>query len=1088
MSIKSKDQFWISEEHLNGSKELIDQSKEEFYNLPILNQVASESDDSEAKPSASRRDFLKYLGFSIGAATVAAACDTPIRRAIPYVNKPDSIVPGVATYYASTFTKGGDFCPVLVKTREGRPIKIEGNILSPLTKGATTARVQASVLELYDTSRYTGPGLVDDNGKLSAMTWEDVDRAVMSKLTPSSNVRIVSNTILSPSTKSAVQDFSAIYPNTKHYCYDPYSSSALVSVHERMTGQRGVPSYDFSKAKSIVTIGADFLGTWIAPAMFARQYAEGRKVGVDSKEMSYLVAVESSFSLTGTNADDRIQIKPSEQGVFIAALYNEIAAAKSMSAYRVGSVADHIKEAAKSVSKNLLSSPSSLIVSDSNNQVEQELVAKMNMALGAYGSTIAPGTLFARQGKDSDLAQLVQDLNANTADIVIFLEDVNPVYDSPYGVDLKNALSKATMVVSTSSMPNETAAVSQYVCPQGHYLENWSDVQITTDVVAVVQPTINRLFDTRSIIETLLTWSQADGRLENGDDRTMHYIQENWKSQFFTRQTSFATFESFWDTTVHDGTVTLNSGQSPIVDLDISDSSITKPLDAELEIKFFEPVGVGSGQYANNPWLQEMPDPVTRVVWDNPLHIPIKWKGGHDFDVFARFEEDGEYADIKISDVLQHQVPIVKQFGQPEKAVSLALGYGRSVCGNAGRNIGVRVVDALSIDQDGNVQYFSPVASVNKTGKKDKIYASVQHHHTLGVTGEVEDGKIENVDEKTVMTVRPGDKTNFQGGLTNRTIIRQSNADSLEESINDLRNEREHIDHLNKTSIYPGHEDKYATGHHWGLAVDLSSCIGCGACQVACVAENNVPVVGKKEVFRHHEMTWLRIDRYYYGDANNPNVVYQPMMCQHCDNAPCENVCPVAATPHSSEGLNQMTYNRCVGTRYCANNCPYKVRRFNWLDYTTADTFFANENNPIDSEEPFYASNLTRMVLNPDVTVRSRGVIEKCSMCVQRIQEGKLKAKSENRALQDGDIKTACQTACPTGGIVFGDMNDENSELVSRLNDGRNYYVLEEVNVRPSVGYQMKVTNKKLFDLHVNHGQVGKESSTANHDHGSHSH
>ena len=469
-------------------------------------------------------------------------------------------------------------------------------------------------------------------------------------------------------------------------------------------------------------------------------------------------------------------------------------------------------------------------------------------------------------------------------------------------------------------------------------------------------------------------WAGVDFDRPEGDDFMYAALKQLWEVDLFPMQTEFATFQAFWDTTVQNGFVELEAEPRELAyDLDVTTlaGKINRLSNSELEILFYEPMGVGNGAYANNPWLQEMPDPVTRAVWDNTLHIPLTWNGRDAFDYFNNLDEDGLLVNVSIADH-QIEVPIVRQFGQMQGTVALALGYGRNRSGKAGTGVGSNCYPMTRIDEDGNIQYFSTEPSVSGKVGKDKKYASVQHHHTLGITGrdESEGGAMINVDEKTVMTLGTG----TQGGLTKRSIFRHSNASHLAESIEHLKEERAEFQHLNEQTLYPDMTEYYGAGHHWGLSVDLTACIGCAACQVACVAENNVPIVGKAEVNRHHEMTWMRIDRYYYGDAETPNVVYQPMMCQHCDNAPCENVCPVAATNHSAEGLNQMAYNRCVGTRYCANNCPYKVRRFNWLDYNAADLFPSNENDPFDESTPYYADNLTRMVLNPDVDSSSPGV------------------------------------------------------------------------------------------------------------------
>jgi molybdopterin-containing oxidoreductase family iron-sulfur binding subunit len=450
-----------------------------------------------------------------------------------------------------------------------------------------------------------------------------------------------------------------------------------------------------------------------------------------------------------------------------------------------------------------------------------------------------------------------------------------------------------------------------------------------------------------------------------------------------------------------------------------------------------------------------MPDPVHRTVWGNYLSIPVEWDGVNNINGWKGLN-DGDNVEVEINGQ-KLTCTVVRTFGQAPGTVAIALGGGRE-SGGCGVGYGVNVNPVLTVE-GGLIQYFANNIKVSERIGADKHFASVQYHHTMGVQAMgKEEGKVINVDEKSL-----GWK-GFQGALTDRSIIFHTHVNELGELAKEMAEFHKEASHLNEQTLYPDRSDFFGTGLKWGMYVDMNACVGCGACQVACVAENNIPIVGKKEVHRHHEMTWLRIDRYFYGDFENPKVVYQPMMCQHCDNAPCENVCPVNATNHSMEGLNQMAYNRCIGTRYCANNCPYKVRRFNWLDYTTADTWPANEEALFHLEgddKPFYADNLVRMVMNPDVTVRSRGVIEKCTFCIQRIQEGKVTAKRENRPVMDNDVRTACQTACPTGAIVFGNLNNPDSE-VSKLTKSAGeiaYKVLEEINVRPGVSYSAKVNN-----------------------------
>ena len=1045
--MKQKENVWISPEDLGRDQDLIKASQQEFYNLPVLNQLADEQVMEEDSAGTGRRDFLKYLGFSLGAATLAA-CETPVRKALPYVVKPDSIVPGVATYYASSFVRGGDFCPVIVKTREGRPIKIEGNTMSPLTEGGTSARAQASVLDLYDVGRLRGPQRSGD-GAVENEGWEALDKEISASIS-GGTLRILTHTNMSPSEHHAMELLAAKAGDSKVVTYDPISATGILQANQETFGVAAIPAYRFDLADIVVNFGADFLGTWVSPVEYANQFAKRRKIkGIDGSQMSRLVQFESNMSYTGSNADHRVLIKPSEQGLAIAKLHHAIVGGGSASGTLSNPKAE---DAIRTLAAELKAAAGrSLVLSGSNNKAEQLLINAINQNLGNYGNTLSmENPSRQRQGADAAVLELLEEMRGGSVKTLLICGDANPVYDLPEGAAFLEAMSQVSLTVALTEMPSETQAACKITLPTPHFLESWGDVNPKGGHYAIVQPTIEPLFNTRPLLESLLIWA--------GQPATAYdFIQQHWRTALFPNQSRYATFQAFWDSTLHDGYADVSQAVAAPTLSAGGSSSITTPANSELEISFYEPMGVGNGAYANNPWLQEMPDPVTRTVWDNVLHIPLKWDGRSDFEYFQNLNKDGDLVDVTLGES-QKQLPVVRQFGQMQGTLATALGYGRTHSGKAGTGVGANFYASLSRDAGGNLVYFHTSPSVSKRVGHDDQFASVQHHHTLGITGkdETEDGKVINVDEKALMTLGTGS----QGILTKRSIFRHSNADHLAESAEHLKHEREHHQHLNEQTLYPDRSDFYGMGHHWGMSVDLSACIGCGSCQVACTAENNVPIVGKKEVSRHHEMTWMRIDRYYYGDAETPNVVYQPMMCQHCDNAPCENVCPVAATNHSSEGLNQMAYNRCVGTRYCANNCPYKVRRFNWLDYNAADLFPANENDPFDETTPYYADNLTRMVLNPDVTVRSRGVIEKCSMCVQRIQEGKLRAKAERRELADGDIKTACQTACPTGAIVFGDNNDPNSEVSKLQRDVKNYIALEETNVRSSIGYLMKVTNK----------------------------
>ncbi|MBK9107894.1 MAG: 4Fe-4S dicluster domain-containing protein [Saprospiraceae bacterium] len=1050
--------IWIGEKDLLQDEKFILETQSEFVDEPGFAVV---EDERIGSLEANRRDFLKMLGFGIGAATLAS-CEIPVKKAIPYIIKPDTIVPGIANYYASSFVNGGDYCSVLVKTREGRPIKIEGNAASPITKGGTSARVQASVLSLYDYNRIQGPGIMKD-GKVELIDWSAFDKEITDKLNANSKIRIVSSTIMSPSALKAVSEFSTKYPNTKHIMYDAVSSAALLDAAKLCFGERVVPDYRFDQADVIISFNADFLGSWISPIEYAAQYASKRSLKGGQYQMNKHIQVESHLSLTGSNADNRILVRPSEQSAAIAHLYNEIAAKSGRQVQPAPALNDKAKQALSKLAGQLIDQKSkSLIVCGNNNPGDQILVFAINDMLGNINKTVRfERVSYQRKGSDLDVQQLMADMKASQVDAVI-IWNANPCYDLPNAAEFAEGLSKVGLSISLNPTLDETTSKCQYVAPDHHYLESWGDVEAKSGQFSFIQPTIHPIFKTRQAGESFLNWCMSPNLNHQVEQPYYEYLLKNWAEKTGAET---ANMQTNWDRLLHDGLFETATNERLLVcnaDITLAFSKLAKPSESALEISFYESISIGSGVYATNPWLQELPDPVMRTVWGNYLAVPISFDGDRRFNAMSNVKEDGEEVELTIGNV-KIKIAAVKQFGQMAGTVAIALGYGRQIAGDCGTGVGTDF-NSHCTSADGYTQYYNTSASLSESLKSiEKNFACVQHHHTFGVTAvETSSGKVINADEAALVDdAFKGITKGYQGALTDRSIIRHSNLKDIKENVEKLQKEREHHQHLNSNTLYPGHDYKYNSGHHWGLHIDLNSCIGCGACAVACMAENNVPVVGKKEVSRHHEMSWLRIDRYYYGDVERPNVVYQPMMCQHCNNAPCENVCPVNATNHSSEGLNQMAYNRCVGTRYCANNCPYKVRRFNWYDYTTADLFPVNQYNLANEKtQPFYSDNLVRMVLNPDVTVRSRGVIEKCSFCVQRIQEGKLNAKKEQRTLRDQDVKTACQTSCPTGAITFGDINNQEGELHSKLQNPLNYIVLEEINVKSVVNYTMKVNNR----------------------------
>lgn len=1027
--------YWKGLPQLKNDPKFVKNADKEFVDLAVQEDAGH-----------SRRDFLKMMGFSVAAASLAA-CEAPIRKAIPYVSKPVDADPGIPNYYASTYINGGDYCSIVVKVRDGRPIKIDGNSLSKVTMGGTSAQVEASVLSLYDNFRLRGPRVGE---KVS--DWETVDKEILAKLSEiagkGGQIRIVSNTILSPSTKAVIEKFKTKYPTTKVVQYDPVSYYGIVKANQESLGAAIIPSYDFSKAKVIVSVGADFLGTWLSPIEFTKQFATNREITSEKKEMSRLYAFESNLSLTGANADYRTAIKPSQEGLVVAQLYKLISDSGSTGI-------DGIKHLEKAAAELKANAGKALVVSGSNDKNVQVIVNAINNLLGSYGTTInTSAPVNFRQGNDEEMAAFVAEATSGKVDGVIFY-NCNPVYDHPQGVELGKALEGLTLTVSTSTTPDETASASGYIAADHHYLESWNDAEPKLNSFSLSQPAITPIFKTRQAQESFLVWA--------GEANTDYFtfVQEYWRNRFFAASGGLD-FQNFWDKCLYDGVfevTTTSTSPSFNGNADSALSAIASTYSASnsgFELVLYETCGLGTGSQANNPLLQELPDPITKATWDHYVTLSLK-----DAEALG-IENDAEGRTQLVNITANGKtitVAALVQPGQAQGTLGVALGYGRTQVGLVGKEIGVNAYPLLSLGESLGYSVTSGV-KIEKTDSAFQIAQTQIHQTYMGRANVVQESLLadylHNPKEwnDKAPKITSWDKKVPPGAL----------------------------------SLWKGHDYK---NHHWGMAIDLNTCTGCGSCVVACNVENNVALVGKQEVINRREMHWLRIDRYYSSEAEvedykgmekaseNPEVVFQPMMCQHCNNAPCETVCPVAATTHSTEGLNQMTYNRCIGTRYCANNCPYKVRRFNWFKY--------HDNNQFLNANPAMNTDLGRMVLNPDVTVRSRGVMEKCSFCVQRIQSGKLNAKKERRTMKDGEVVTACQAACSTGAILFGDMNDPESKISKVLGietqykkvmvDGkeeevvdygidkkvtnpRAYRVLEEIGVKPNIFYLTKIRNK----------------------------
>lgn len=965
------------------SLKLQEPSEEMHHKTDILSLL-----DGSVKGQASRRNFLKLTGFSAVLGTVLNSCEKPIHKAIPYLIKPEVITPGLSDYYASAFFDGEEFCNILVKSRDGRPIKIEGNPASRITRGGTSARVQASVLGLYDDDRFKTP--LKDGKEIS---WEDADAAIQNQLDQISReggrIVLLTSTLISPVAESIIGDFLKAYPGASHVMHDTVSCTGMLLANEQSFGIRALPAYDFEKARLIVGFEADFLGTWISPVEFTAQYAAAKKLENGQSVMCRHIQFETGMSITGSNADVRYPVKPSEIATLLSLLHQELVAKLSAEPQPAhAAIPDSVRLVAEEL---LLHQGESLVVCGSNETSVQLLVNQINALLGNYGKTLdLRNPSFLRKGIDTQMVQLVDDLYQGSIQALI-LYNTNPAYHFPQADRFAEGLQKTKLSISLSTSPDETTALCQFNCPSSHYLESWGDAQPALNYFSLQQPLINPVFKTRQWEESLLKWAGNPASIKD-------YLQNFWERELFPQQKEKSRFYDFWVNALQKGIFEpeRQPGSHPV----LKPGSLQPAPESQenTEIHLYQPVAVATGRHANNPWLQELPDPVTKAVWENYAAVSPKFATDNGLEDFDLIEINNSF-----------KLPVLIQPGQAYGTISVALGYGRKGVGKVADGLGVNVY-ALAILQEGAIHFRRSGIIFNKTAQK----------HTIA-------------------------RSQIFSTLDGRPIVREA-------TLAEYRNKPDAGNELHK-EIEKKHVSLYADpvydGFHWGLSVDLNSCTGCGACLIACQAENNVPVVGKTEVAKFRIMHWIRIDRYYGGDPENPDVVHQPVMCMHCDAAPCENVCPVSATPHNNEGLNQVAYTRCIGTKYCINNCPYKVRKFNWFQYAQNPKFNYHEN-----------SDLGRLVLNPDVTVRERGVVEKCSFCSQRIQEKKLQAKLENRVLSGTEVQTACVQACPAKALVFGDLNNPENPVSRLFTNERNYYLLEELHTLPSVGYLTKIRNR----------------------------
>jgi molybdopterin-containing oxidoreductase family iron-sulfur binding subunit len=1039
--MSNKKKYWknLAElSHNNDSAFTELQNKEFVQEIPV-DEFLSDKDNLE-NSSTNRRDFLKYIGFSTAAATLAA-CEGPVVKSIPYVVQPKEIIPGIANYYATTIANGYDFANILIKNREGRPIKVEKNSLAPL-ENAANARVHASVLDLYDNARLSQP--TKDNMPISWFSFEYETKLKLEEISNNSKeIVLLTQTFASPSTKKLISEFKSKYNNVSHIVYDSISHSKALDAFELKYGVRGLANYDFSKSKVIVSIAADFLGDWQGGG-FDVSYAKGRipKKGVMSRHIQF----ESNMTLTGANADLRIPLNFSEQKLVILEIYKSLVN-NNVNIESEISLSPKLKKIVQQTINEISSGAgSSVVISGINDKDYQSLILEINESIGSK-SFLPSKTILTRSGKDEDVQDLITRMNEKSVGALI-MAGVNPIYSLPNSSEFEKAIKDLDLSISFSMKDDETAVISQFVAASNHYLESWCDQELVKNQFSLTQPVIKTLFDTKQFQELLLVWT--DNKLSIHD-----YIKNNWNSNIL--------IDKSWNQALHDGIFfrkTPNQKSSFIGKMIPVQKSfkINNDHSSKLfDLNIYSKTGMGDGQQANNPWLQEFPDPLTRATWDNYLTI-----SEHDAKEIGLYLEpstffnqsrndangglNGKYAVIK-SKGKQIKVPVLIQPGQARGTVGLAFGYGRTRGVKDEMMTGVNAYHLYDEFNNNQKIEILPTDDIHE-------FACIQLQNTLMGRGDI-------IKETSLEIFNTKDPSVWN----NQAVV----------SLNHIETP------VSSPDVDLWQEFDRSIGHHFNLSIDLNACTGCGSCVIACHTENNVPVVGKSEIRKSRDMHWLRIDRYYssedsfyeddlkkdnisglgssltsFGElenaSENPQVAFQPIMCQHCNHAPCETVCPVAASSHGRQGQNHMAYNRCVGTRYCANNCPYKVRRFNWFLYNGNDEFDYHMNN-----------DLGRMVINPDVTVRSRGVMEKCSFCIQSTQAVILKAKLEGRPVAEGEFndKVACSAACTTGAIKFGDINEKNSEIAKLKDDKRAYHLLDAVGTKPNVVYQVKVRNTK---------------------------
>ena len=969
-----------------------------------------------AEDGLSRRNFLKLAGASMALAGLSACTRQPAEAIVPYIRQPEDLIPGIPKFFATTmpFPTGG--VPLVVKSNEFRPTKIEGNPQHPASNGATDVFAQASVLDLYDPDRSQNSSYRGEQ-----RNWGDFAEAILEykvKATASGGaaLRFLSETVISPTLASQIQTVLKKFPNAKWYQWDPINRDSARAASQTLFGQYAEPIYKFEAANVVLSLDADFLNTSAFPGFvaYARAFTSRRKMAADVP-MNRLYAVESFHTTAGALSDNRLPLRASDIVPFAAALASALGAA-GVSAPAQEWTPDQQKFLA-ALAKDLKANAGASIVLPGEQQPPELhiLAAQINQALGNIGKTIVytdPVELVASD-QMAGLRELVADMNAGKVDLLVILEG-NPAYSTPVDLGFELAMPKAKEIVHLCNYRNETTRMSQWHIHGAHYLEAWSDARAYDGTSSIIQPLIAPLYGGRSAHEVVALFTDTPELTPY--DAVRAYWKQNGKAA--------GDFETNWRKWLHDGIIPNTASPVKAV-TPRGGAPAIKPLDKNaIEVVFRPDPTIYDGRYNNNAWLQECPKPLIRLEWDNAamMSIDTAAKHGWNQEDIIRITVDGRTI----------EAPVLVVYGMPDNSITLHLGYGRSFSGRVGNGFGFNAYEIRS----SRAPLIATAEKIENSGGSYKL-AVVQNFTLIDAHN---DPKLMDRSVQGAEAVR-------------RDIIRVASYDEYKKNPDFAHGDKFEETPEENDSLYPGYD--YTKGYQWGMAVDMNSCVGCNSCVIACQAENNSPVVGKEQVKIGRDMKWLRIDAYYTGDLLNPRAFMQPMMCQHCENAPCEPVCPVGATVHTPEGLNMMVYNRCVGTRYCSNNCPYKVRRFNFMlfaDYTTPSL---------------------KPLRNPDVSVRSRGVMEKCTFCVQRINAARIQAEVEETRLQetdpkaerkirDGEVVTACQQACPTDAIVFGNINDPNSRVTKIKAQPRNYGVLTQINTRPRTSYIANVVNPNM--------------------------